>query len=173
MFTKILYATVYKALYIMKSLLASMLPSIVSPGPPIPKPSGFLVITDSRTNRKYEIPIHRNAVEATRFKEIKAPKDDSHPADKPEGGLRVLDQGFQNTAVMASQVTLVDGIEGSIRYRGIPIPDLVGKACFEDVSFLLIWGYLPSQQEREKYRKALAAAMIPPQIVSDVIQSFP
>ena len=173
MFTKLFSTTVYKALHIVKSLLASVIPSSISPRTPSLEPSGFLAITDSRTNRKYEIPIHRNAVEATSFKEIRAPKDDSHPADKSEWGLRVLDQGFQNTAVMTSRVTFVDGIEGSICYRGIPIPDLVGKAGFEDISFLLIWGYLPEQQEREKYRKALAAAMIPPQMVSDVLQSFP
>ena len=173
MFTEMFYSTVNQALFSMKKLLSSVLPSAVSFGPPGPKPSGFLTITDSRTSRKYEIPIHRNAVEAIRFKEIRAPKDYHHPADKPEGGLRLLDQGFQNTAVMASQVTFVDGIEGSIRYRDISITDLVGKKRFEDVTFLLIWGHLPSQQEMENYRKDLAAAMVPPQMVSDVIQSFP
>lgn len=173
MFIQLLSSTVHEALFSVKSLLASVLPSVMLPSPPGPKPSGFLSITDSRTNRKYEIPIHRNAVDAIRFKEIRAPKDYHHPADKPEGGLRLLDQGFQNTAVMASQVTFVDGIEGSIRYRDIPITDLVGKKRFEDVTFLLIWGHLPSQQEREKYRKDLAAAMVPPQMVVDVIHSFP
>ncbi len=79
-----------KLLDIIMSLLASVLSSNILPKTPSSKPSGFLAITDSRTNRKYEIPIHRNAVEATRFKEIKAPKDDSHPADKPEKGLPVL-----------------------------------------------------------------------------------
>ncbi len=173
MFAEMLSASVTETLFGMKSLLALLLPSTKVPKPRGPKPSGYLNITDSRTNRHYEIPIHHNAVEAIRFKEIKAPKDYHHPADKPEGGLRVLDQGFQNTAVMASGVTYVDGIVGSIRYRDVSISDLVGKKKFEDVSFLLIWGHLPSQQERENFRNDLAAAMVPPQVVTDVIQSFP
>jgi len=174
MFVNMLSSTFTQALSSMQSLVASILPSLLSSGPPPgPKPSGFLTITDSRTSRQYDIPIHRNAVEAIRFKEIRAPKDYHHPADKSEGGLRLFDQGFQNTAVMASEVTYVDGIEGSIRYRDISIIDLVGKKRFEDVTFLLIWGHLPSQNQREKYKKELAAAMAPPQMVSDVIRSFP
>ena len=173
MFVNFLYSTLSKIIFTAKYLVALVLAKVSLSGPCIPKDAQFLTITDSRTNRNYKIPIQHNAVEAIRFKEIKAPKDKHHPADKPEGGLRLLDEGFQNTAVMCSQVTFVDGIEGSIRYRNISITDLVGRKGFEDVSFLLIWGHLPSQQERESYRKGLAAAMVPPQMVSDVIQSFP
>ena len=90
-----------------------------------------------------------------------------------EGGLRVLDQGFQNTAVMSSQITYVDGIEGSIHYRDHSISELVGKKQFEDVTFLLIWGHLPSPEERNKYKKDLAVAMAPSQMVTDAINSFP
>lgn len=54
-----------------------------------PKPSGVLSVTDSRTGRKYEVPIHHNSIEATRFREIKASRDKEHPSDKVEGGLRV------------------------------------------------------------------------------------
>ncbi len=51
---------------------------------------------------------------------------------------------------MTSRVTLVDGIEGSISYRDIPIPDLVGKACFEDVIVSPYLGLSPSAAgERE------------------------
>ena len=168
-----LYSTANDAFFRVKVLLASVLPSIISYGAPGPAPSGFLDITDSRTNRKYKIPIHRNAVEAIKFKEIRAPRDYRHPADMSERGLRLLDEGFQNTAVLASQITFVDGIEGRLLYRDLSITDLVGKKRFEDVSFLLNWGHFPSPQEREKYRKDLAAAMVPPQMVFDTINSFP
>ena len=85
----------------------------------------------------------------------------------------MFDQGFQNTAVVESQITFVDGTEGSIFYRGHPISELVGHKQFEDVAFLLIWGYMPTPEEREKFRRELAVAMSLPEMVSNVIQSFP
>ena len=172
MFNDMLHGTVNKAILSMKGLMASTLPSVMFSGPTGPESSRFLTITDSRINRRYEIPIQCNAVEAVRFKEIEAPQDYHHAADKPEGGLRLLNPGFQNTAVMASQITFVDGIEESIRFRDISITSLVGQKRFEDVTFLLIWGHLPSQQEKENYRIELAGAMVPPQMVADVIRSF-
>ena len=114
-----LYSTANDAFFRVKVLLASVLPSIISYGAPGPTPSGYLDITDSRTNRKYKIPIHRNSVEAIKFKEIRAPRDYRHPADMSERGLRLLDEGFQNTAVLASQITFVDGIEGRLRCRDL------------------------------------------------------
>ncbi len=173
LFTKMPVPTLMQTLFRMKLYLASILPSLRLSIPKESQPSEHLTIIDSRTKRQYEIPIHHNAVEAIRFKEIRAPKNHQYPADNTERGLRVFDQGFQNTAVMGSEVTYVDGVEGSIHYRNHSIADLVGKQQFEDVTFLLIWGHLPSTEERERYRRDLAGAMVPPQMVCDVIQSFP
>lgn len=66
-----------------------------------------------------------------------------------------------------------DGIEGSIHYRQYDISELVGTKQFEDVTYLLIWGKLPTPEEKETFRKQLAVEMHPPQMVSDVIHSFP
>ena len=129
-----------------------------------PKPTGYLHITDSRTSRQYELPIHDNIIDATSLMQIKT---------SDQAGLRVLDQGFQNTAVMKSKITHVDGIKGAIHYRDHSISDLVGKKQFEDVTFLLIWGHLPSPVERHDYKKQLAAEMVAPKIVQDVLRLFP
>ena len=168
---KILSSVIQTLSYVWKFVTSSVLSSNQS-SQELP-PSGILHITDSRTKRQYEIPIHRNAVEAVRFKEIRAPKDYHHPADQVESGLRIFDQGFQNTAVMKSQITYVDGAAGSIYYREIPISKLVGQKQFEDVTFLLVWGHLPSPDERRAYKRDLAAAMVPPKMVVDCISSFP
>lgn len=170
-----LLSSLVDTLFYVRKLVESSVPGALISGiqsSQEPPNSGVLHITDSRTNQQYKIPVYRNAIEAVRFKEIKAPKDYHHPADKVEGGLRVLDQGFQNTAVMKSQITYVDGVAGSIHYRGFPIPELVGKKQFEDVTFLLIWGHLPSPDERNLYKRDLATAMAPPRMVTDCINSF-
>lgn len=57
--------------------------------------------------------IKDNAVSATAFKDIKAvAKPGERPENETEKGLRVLDKGFLNTAVMQSQITYIDGEAG-------------------------------------------------------------
>jgi hypothetical protein len=55
-----------------------------------------------------------NSVSATAFKAFSAP---SAPGERKENetekGLRVVDRGFLNTAVMQSQITYIDGDAGS------------------------------------------------------------
>ena len=65
-----------------------------------------LTIIDHRTGRQYEIPISYNSVQALDFQAIRA-GNDSSLSSQTDGGLRVLDPGFRNTAVMKSQVTFV------------------------------------------------------------------
>ena len=57
-------------------------------------------------------------------------------------------------------------------YRGYPISELAGKKSFEDISYLLIWGHLPSPEERTKYFNELANVPRPSKSVFDVIHSF-
>ena len=66
-----------------------------------------LHVTDRRTGLEYDIPIKRNAVQATDFKKIKALDGKSVASDCVEGGLRIMDPGFNNTAVKESAITFV------------------------------------------------------------------
>ena len=67
----------------------------------------WLHVTDRRTGLEYDIPIKRNAVLATDFKKIKAIDEKSVASDCVEGGLRIMDPGFNNTAVKESAITFV------------------------------------------------------------------
>jgi citrate synthase len=62
-------------------------------------------------------------------------------------GLVTFDPGFANTASCASQITYIDGDEGILRYRGYPIEELAEKSSFAEVSYLLIYGELPTPDE--------------------------
>lgn len=58
--------------------------------------------------------IVNNTVAASAFKDMKAPKKtDERPENDTEKGLRVLDKGFMNTAVIQSEITYIDGDAGS------------------------------------------------------------
>src|SRR6201746_861630 len=62
-------------------------------------------------------------------------------------GTVALDIGFVNTASCTSAITYIDGDAGILRYRGYPIDQLAGKASFLEVSYLLIYGELPTQDQ--------------------------
>ena len=68
---------------------------------------GTLYVTDSRTSKKYEIPIHHNSVSASSFKAIKVPKIGSRAVDQVENGIRLFDPGLKNTAVSESKITFM------------------------------------------------------------------
>ena len=61
-----------------------------------------------------------------------------------ETGRVALDYGFMNTASCESSITYIDGDAGILRYRGYPIEQLAEKSSFLEVSYLLIYGELPT-----------------------------
>ncbi len=74
---------------------------------------------------------------------------------RPSTGLITLDVGYQNTGSCLSSITFIDGENGILRYRGIPIEELAEKASFSEVAYLLIYGNLPTQEEQQVFSKLL------------------
>ena len=72
-------------------------------------------------------------------------------------GLIMLDPGFVNTGVCQSSITYVDGEKGILRYRGIPVDQLVRRSNFVETSFVLIYGHLPTQAELDGFENRLKA----------------
>ncbi|OUS95764.1 MULTISPECIES: citrate synthase [unclassified Rhodococcus (in: high G+C Gram-positive bacteria)] len=66
-------------------------------------------------------------------------------------GYTTLDPGFVNTASTSSAITYIDGEAGILRYRGYPIEQLAGKSTFIEVSYLLIYGELPTTAQLESF----------------------
>ncbi len=68
-----------------------------------------------------------------------------------ETGLFTFDPGFTSTASCESKITYIDGDEGVLLYRGYPIQDLAEKSDFMEVSYLLLYGDLPTQQQKDEF----------------------
>ena len=66
-----------------------------------------------------------------------------------------LDHGFMNTASCESSVTYIDGDEGILRYRGYPIEQLAEKSSFLEVSYLLIYGELPTAEQLTEFDSSI------------------
>jgi citrate synthase len=63
-----------------------------------------------------------------------------------------LDHGFVNTASCTSAITYIDGDKGILRYRGYPIEQLAEYSSYLEVSYLLIYGYLPTADELADFK---------------------
>jgi citrate synthase len=74
---------------------------------------------------------------------------------RAQTGLVTLDPAFMNTASTKSAITFLDGERGILRYRGIPIDELAEKSTFVEVSYLLIYGHLPSKTELAAFSEQL------------------
>ncbi len=66
-------------------------------------------------------------------------------------GFTTFDSGFVNTASTKSAITYIDGDAGILRYRGYPIDQLAEKSTFIEVSYLLIYGELPTKEQLERF----------------------
>ncbi len=70
-------------------------------------------------------------------------------------GCITLDKSLMNTAVCLSSITYVNGEEGILHYRGIPIETLVENCSFVEVAYLLVHGALPSPEEKKNFSRLL------------------
>jgi citrate synthase len=70
-------------------------------------------------------------------------------------GLITLDPGFGSTGACKSTITFIDGEEGILRYRGIPVQELAEHSRFIEVAWLLIFGRLPSKDELTRFSERL------------------
>lgn len=60
--------------------------------------------------------------------------------------------GLEGIPAAESSISYIDGDEGILEYRGIPIETLAEKSNFLETSYLLIFGHLPDKAEYEKFK---------------------
>lgn len=129
---------------------------MVQPPNKLVPPKDQLTVTDDRTGKTFIIPIVNNAIPATAFKQMKAAKKEKEREEnETERGLRVTDKGFMNTAVISSKITYIDGDNGILRYRGYPIEQLAEQSNFLEVSYLLIYGELPTKKQYQTFEQEI------------------
>jgi citrate synthase len=74
---------------------------------------------------------------------------------RSETGYVALDPAYVNTASTKSAITFLDGEQGILRYRGIPIEVLGEKSTFVETAYLLIYGHLPNRGELSRFSTLL------------------
>ena len=88
-------------------------------------------------------------------------------------GYITLDTGYKNTGATKSAITFLDGEEGVLRYRGYSIEELAEKASFMEVSYLLIYGELPTQTELTNFETNIKKHTLVHEDMKRFFEAFP
>ena len=88
-------------------------------------------------------------------------------------GYVTLDPGFVNTASCQSAITYIDGDAGILRYRGYPIEQLAEGSTFLEVSYLLIYGELPSAAQLEAFTNRISRHTLLHEDLKRFFEGFP
>ncbi len=88
-------------------------------------------------------------------------------------GAITLDPGYKNTGSCKSEITFLDGEEGILHYRGYSIEELAAKGNFLEVSYLLIFGELPTSLELKDFETHIRKHTLVNEEMKNIIDGFP
>ncbi|KAI9340166.1 citrate synthase [Zopfochytrium polystomum] len=127
--------------------------------PPAPPPGGvrLLTVTDHRTGKTHYVPVEEDTIHSSFFDQL---------------GLAVYDNGYLNTSVCRSSICYIDGEKGILRYRGYPIEELAEKSSFLEVSYLLIYGELPTARQLDTWTTRIMRHTFVHENMIDYLKSF-
>ena len=97
-----------------------------------------ITITDDRTGKTVTVPIKGGTFSSAALREL-------------DPSLFMYDPAYLSTAACASAITYLDGDNGILRYRGIPIEQLAEKSTFLEVAYLLLNGNLPDADQMAQW----------------------
>src|SRR6202521_1257541 len=104
--------------------------------------SGSMTLTDNATGKSIELPVMEGSIgpHVIDIRKLYA-----------QTGHFTYDPGFMATAACRSSITYIDGDEGVLLYRGYPIEELAAKSDFMEVSYLLLFGELPTAEQKTQF----------------------
>jgi len=88
-------------------------------------------------------------------------------------GYITLDPGFKNTGSTKSAITYLDGENGILHYRGYPIEQLADNASFLEVSFLIIYGELPTKTQLESFQESITNHTLVHEDMKQFFEAYP
>ena len=114
--------------------------------------------------KKYEFPLiegteNETAIDINKLRDIT--------------GAITMDPGYKNSGSCTSKITFLDGEEGILRYRGYSIEDLADKADFLEVSYLVIFGDLPSKTQLAQFETDIRKYTLVNEEMKNIIDGFP
>ncbi len=85
----------------------------------------------------------------------------------------VAPKGLEGIVATTSSICWIDGDAGVLSYRGIDIHELASKSTFEETTYLLWNGKLPTKAELESFSKEMADARTMDPAILSLLKSVP
>jgi citrate synthase len=92
---------------------------------------------------------------------------------RADTGFICYDQGYGNTGSCESAITFLDGENGVLRHRGIPIEELAHESDFVETAYLVIYGELPNQAKRKEFGLRLRQNAAVETQMQKIFEGFP
>jgi citrate synthase len=92
---------------------------------------------------------------------------------RADTGFICYDQGYGNTGSCESAITFLDGENGVLRHRGIPIEQLAHESDFVETAYLVIYGDLPNQAKRREFGQLLRQHAAVETQMQKIFEGFP
>ncbi|MFC1763224.1 citrate/2-methylcitrate synthase [Planctomycetota bacterium] len=115
------------------------------------------------------------------LKDTRLQVESLHPQAQPKkteaGETKMADtefaKGLEGVIATTSEICQVDGVNGKLYYRGYSIQDLAAHSDFEETTYLLLYGKLPTAQELETFSQCMRGGRELPLAVQAMIRDFP
>lgn len=85
----------------------------------------------------------------------------------------VAADGLRDVVIANSAICVIDGEEGTLRYRGIEIGELAQYSTFEETAYLLWFGELPSRAQLEELKARLVTERDLDRSLQKLIRALP
>ena len=89
-----------------------------------------------------------------------------------EHGVFTYDPGYGTTGSCSSAITFIDGEKGVLLFRGYPIEQLAENCSFIEVTYLLLYGELPTKDELEAFEKDIRHHTMVPESLNQFFNGF-
>ncbi len=86
-----------------------------------------------------------------------------------DAAVNPMKAGLEDVVVSPSEICFIDGHKGRLVYRGFDVDELVAQSSFEEVTYLLWYGKLPTRKELDTHVKALSSTAnrkLPPKLIA-------
>lgn len=81
--------------------------------------------------------------------------------------------GLAGVPAAKSTISYVDGLQGILEYRGIPIEELAARSTFTETAFLLLFNRLPTQTELARFHEDLTHHRRVKYRITDLLKCLP
>jgi citrate synthase len=81
--------------------------------------------------------------------------------------------GLAGVPAAKSTISFVDGLQGILEYRGIPIEELAAQSTFTETAFLLLFNRLPTQTELSQFEEDLTHHRRIKYRITDLLKCLP